>query len=113
MSVRFGAPWPTLQTFINLPSPQFGNSEANTATVEFRRLQINFDMTQAKGFELLEFIRSYHAVQIQYIDELNQTWIGYFVTNPNQTQSRALAVSDPNSMYAHVTIQVEFEGLLQ
>ncbi|MHA2218509.1 MAG: hypothetical protein ACXACY_21495 [Candidatus Hodarchaeales archaeon] len=131
MTVRFGAPYPAMQTFIHLPSPEFGNSEANTATVEFkrsvnntkysyvksrasrRRLQIRFDMTQAKGFELLEFIRSYQRVQIQYFDEQGQTWVGYFITNPNETETRSLAINNSTAMFGYVTIQIEFEGTLQ
>jgi t-SNARE complex subunit (syntaxin) len=131
MTVRFGAPYPAMQTFIHLPSPEVGNSEANTATVEFkrsvnntkysyvksrasrRRLQIRFDMTQAKGFELLEFIRSYQRVQIQYFDEQGQTWVGYFITNPNETETRSLAINNSTAMFGYVTIQIEFEGTLQ
>lgn len=131
MSVRFGAPAPAISTFILLPNPEFGNSEANTATVEFkksmnntrysyvksrasrRRLQFEFDVTQAKGFEILEFIRSYNRVLVEYLDELGQRWLGYFITNPNQTTSRNLAVKNENAMFAYVTIQVEFEGTLQ
>lgn len=131
MSVRFAAPYPAVQTFIHLPNPQFGNSEANVSTVEFkksvnntrysyvktkdsrRRLLINFDVTQAKGTELLEFIRSYHGIRVQYRDELNQRWLGYFITNPNQIETHSLAVKDDTAKYAYVTIQIEFEGTLQ
>jgi hypothetical protein len=131
MSVRFAAPYPAVQTFIHLPAPQFGNSEANVSTVEFkksinntkysyvktkdsrRKLLINFDVTQAKGTELLEFIRSYHSVLVQYLDELGQRWVGYFITNPNQIETRNLAVKDENAKFAYVTIQIEFEGNLQ
>jgi hypothetical protein len=109
----------------------FGNSEANTATVEFkksmnntrysyvksraqrRRLQFEFDVTQAKGFELLEFIRSYSGEQVEYLDEQQQRWIGYFITNPNESSTRAMAVKNPDAMFAKVTITVEFEGTLQ
>jgi len=131
VSVRFAAPFPAIQTIIHLPTPEFGNSEANTATVEFkrsmnnvrysyvkarptrRRLQFSFSMTQAKGFELLEFIRSYQRIQIQYTDEENQSWLGFFITNPNETETRSLGNKNANAMFAFVNIQVEFEGTLQ
>ncbi len=131
MSVKFAAPWPAIQTIIHLQSPEFSNTEGNTATVAFkksvnntkysyvksralrRKLQISFDLPQSKGFELLEFIRSYHAVQVQYTDELGQKWIGYFITNPNQLQTHSLDAKNPLSMYGWVTIQIEFEGTLQ
>jgi hypothetical protein len=70
-------------------------------------------VTQAKGFELLEFIRSYNGEVVEYLDELDQRWIGNFITNPNQTTSRSLDVGNANAMFAHVTITVEFEGTLQ
>lgn len=131
MSVQFAGPWPAVQTFIHLPSPEFSNSEGISGTVEFKRtinntkytyirsraqrrkLQISFEMTVAKGFELLEFIRSYHATQCRYTDELGQRWVGYFITNPNEIETRSLGAKSAEGMYGYVSIQVEFEGTLQ
>lgn len=131
MTVRFSAPSPALQTIIHLPNPAFGDSEGQALTVIFKRsvnnsrysyieanetrrkLQFQFEMTQAKGFELIEFIRKYLRVKVEYFDELGQTWIGFFTTNPNETETRPVSIGNANAMFAGVSIQVEFEGTLQ
>ena len=130
-NVQFAGPWPAIQTFIHLPTPEFSNSEGITGTVEFKRtinntkytyvrsraqrrkLQVNFRMTVAKGFELFEFIRSYHATQVRYRDELSQDWVGYFITNPNEFETQSLGAKSAEGMYGYVDIQIEFEGTLQ
>lgn len=50
---------------------------------------------------------------VQYRDELEQRWLGYFITNPNQIETHNLAVKDDTAKYAYVNIQIEFEGILQ
>lgn len=128
MTFRLAAPFPAIQTFSHLPNPEFGDFEAalqgmdpkrsinNTRYTyvkrrnQRRRLSYTFNLTQAKAFEVMEFVRSYQATKLQIVDHLNQKWIGYFTTNPNEVESQALGINNAEIMYGHATITLVFEA---
>jgi hypothetical protein len=121
----------TPSTITYLPNPQFGDSESQVHTVEFkksmnntrytyvksraarRKLSLRFDLTLAKAFELMEFIRKYQSTQITLRDHLEQVWRGYITTNPNEVESQAKAIRNSTSAFGHGNIQIEFEGSIQ
>ena len=131
MSVRLAAPHPALQVFTFLPNPEFGDSENQAHTVEFKRsidntrysyvktratrrkLSMRFDLTQSKAFELMEFIRSYQGTKILLTDHLSQDWLGFITTNPNEIESQAKGIKNSVIGFAHAIIQIEFEGVKQ
>jgi hypothetical protein len=120
-----------MQVFSHYPNPVFGDAESALQTMEIkrsinntrytyvktrnqrRRLSFRFDLSQAKAFELMEFIRSYHRVQVQIVDHLSQKWIGYIITNPNEVESQAKAIKNEGAMFGHGNVQIEFEGVKQ
>lgn len=129
MTVRLAAPFPAVETITFLPNPQFGDSENKVHTVEYKRsinntrysyvkkrasrrkLQMRFDLTQAKAFELMEFIRAYHRTKILLTDHLSQRFVGFITTNPNEVESQAKGIKNEQIMFGHGNIQFEFEGI--
>lgn len=131
MTLRLGGPFPAMETYSHFPNPEFGDSEAATQSLDRkrsinnvrytyvkrrnqrRRISFRFDLTQAKAFEMIEFIRAYHSTPIQVLDHLGQTWVGNITTNPNEVESQAKAIKNAEAMYGHANIQIEFEGIKQ
>lgn len=131
MTVRLAGPYPGIQTFSYFPNPVFGDTETALQSIDRkrsmnntrytyvkrrnqrRRVTLRFRMTQAKAFELMEFIRAYQATQVQMNDHLNQVWVGYIITNPNEVESQALAIRNPTAMFGYGNIQIVFEGVKQ
>jgi len=129
--ITLKAPWPAIQTVTYLPNPEFGDTENLVQTISTfksmnntrytyvktrdsrRTVNFRFNLTQAKAFELMEFIRAYHRIKIQMTDHLGQVWLGYIITNPNEVESRALAIKNATAMYGHGGIQIQFEGFKQ
>jgi len=129
MTVRFGAPYPTMQTFSYLPNPEFGDLEGGrTSPVIMRaidntrytyvkakdlrkRLQLQFTLTRAKALELRAFIVSYYRSRVQLVDHLGQKWVGYITTNPNEFETTGRAAGAPGDELQ--SIQIEFEGIKQ
>ena len=131
MSVRLSAPYPTIQTHSFLPNPQLGDSQEPTNEIQVRRaldgtlytyvksklsrqrLVLNFKITSAKASEVWEFVRSYHGSQIQYIDHLGVSWVGYIVNNPFEFTFSEKWTTSCDPVRELVDITIEFEGILQ
>jgi hypothetical protein len=66
-----------------------------------------------KGLEFYEFIRSYQASQVLYVDHLGRAWQGYIMNNPFEFTT---AAKEASARYPHgerMEFTVEFEGFLQ
>jgi len=131
MTTRLGGPHPGVEIYTHLPNPLFGDSENTTHTVEKkrsidntrytyvktrdtrRRLSMRFNLTQAKAFELLEFVRAYHRTQIEIADHPGQVWFANITTSPNEVESQATGIKNSAIMFGHGIIQIEFEGTIQ
>lgn len=133
MSVRFGGPYPGVQTYVFLPNPQFGDSEGYTMTLSRRRsmdntlytyvkskdgrkrLQMRFRMTRMKMLEFRAFLLAYYRTKIELLDHEDQLWIGWIMTNPNEFDNADYFAS-PNPALTgetYASIQIEFEGTKQ
>jgi hypothetical protein len=133
MSVRLGAPFPLIETYVYLPNPEFGDSEAFSAELDRKRsidntlytyvkskdgrkkLQMRFRMTRMKMLEFRAFLVAYYRTRITLFDHLEQLWIGWITTNPNEFEN-SRAIFGRNSTLTGETladIQIEFEGIKQ
>lgn len=130
MSLQLSAPHPAVQTTSVLPSPQFSNQEAITATVSklyavdgtlytYKRpkdgrhkLTWTFLLTQAKALEVRAFVLSYFASEIKVVDHDQRSWVGYFVSNPFELRGeRRGAPTVQGLTYGEIhSITLEFEG---
>ena len=132
MTVRLAAPHPLITSQTILPNPEWGDLEAYQATVDTKRtinntqytyvkvkdgrkrLSMRFRITQMKAIELKAFIEAYYLTPIQLTDHLDQRWIGWITTNPNEFETIGLWAGDTvGTGRTHVSIQLEFEGNLQ
>lgn len=133
MSVRFGAPYPLIEAYTYLPSPEWGDSEAFATTITRKRsidntqytyvktkdgrkkLQFRFRMTRMKMLEFRAFLQAYYRTRVTLLDHLDQLWIGWITTNPNEFEN-SRAIFGRNSATIGETladIQIEFEGIKQ
>jgi len=132
MSVRLGGPYPTIQTYIYLPNPEFGDSEAYTMTLDRKRsmnntlytyvkskdgrkrLQMRFRLTRMKMLELRAFLVAYYRTRITLLDHENQLWVGWIMTNPNEFENTSSFMNAPAlAGRTYGSIQIEFEGIKQ
>jgi len=130
--IRLGAPYPGVEVYTYLPNPEFTDSENSVGTVEFkrsmnnvrysyvksraqyRRIQFAIEMTRMKALELRAFILQYKSRRIELVDHLNQRWLGYITTNPNEFESTTpINGVDADIGYATYRIQLEFRGVKQ
>ena len=133
MTVRFGGPYPLIETLISLPDPQFGDSEGYLASIDSKRsmdntqytyvkskdgrkrLQLRFNLTRMKMLELRAFLNAYYRTRVTYKDHLGDEWIGWITTNPNEFETigayRNVGMDVVGGTYG--TIQIEFEGTKQ
>jgi len=100
MSFILRGPYPGLVTTTLLPSPQWGDSQALTATVTSLRsmngtlytyvksrngrkmFHWRFEIARNKALELREFINSYFGKPLQITDHDEDVWVGYLRNNP-------------------------------
>lgn len=132
MTVRFAGPHPLYETYTYMPNPEWGDSEAFTASVSFKRsmnntrytyvkskdgrkkLQLRFRCTRMKALEFRAFLQAYYRTEIQLQDHEGQVWIGWITTNPNEFEAyRAVQPVTPDIGRSLMTIQIEFEGTKQ
>lgn len=132
MSIRFGAPYPLIETYVYLPNPEFGDSEAFTISISSKRsmdntrytyvkskdgrkrLQMRFHLTRKKALEFRAFLNAYYRTCITLFDHLEQLWIGWITTNPNEFENvRAILGNSSITGDTLTDIQIEFEGTKQ
>lgn len=127
--IKLRAPYPTLQTMIVLPNPQFGDSEAPQDKVDVRRamdgtmysyvhsgqgnteLDYELNITRMKALELSAFLRSYQAFQMQLTDHLGKVWLGTVKSDVVDLVASAIDKTKPGGERA--TVRFQFEGVLQ
>lgn len=130
MTVRLGAPHPTVQTITFLPNPQFTESEGSVNEVNFlraedntpysyvkskggrRRLSLRFVLSREKAFELRAFYEAYFASQVILTDHLGQVWVGFMALNPFELESTQATLGSAGGEMNH-SAQFEFEGTKQ
>lgn len=94
------APYPAMQTTTLLPSPEWGDSKANTGTVQTMRAvdgtlytyvksrnsrmryRWEFEISRHKALELRAFINSYFNKKMKVTDHDGDTYIGFLKNNP-------------------------------
>lgn|SRR5574340_1625446 len=122
--ITFTAPYDAPIHCIRLPNPLLGDSENLQVEVTSKRAMdgtlytytknkdsrrkfvFNFVITRLKALELERFVFLYSSNQIQMIDHLTRTWVGYITTNPIEfTTSRRGSVGNEI-----VEVSIEFEG---
>jgi len=131
MSVRFGAPYPLIEVHVFLPNPQFGDSESFMASVTTKRsmdntrytyvkskngrkrLQMRFRVTRMKALEFRAFLVAYYRTRIMLLDHLDQLWLGWITTNPNEFENSQAIPGNVNTGETLADIQIEFEGIKQ
>lgn len=128
MSVRLGAPYPTLETFTWLPNPELSDVNSPAQSVEFRRSMDNtvrtyvktspretftftFVLTRQKFLELRAFILSYYRSLIHYIDHNGKPWKLYLTNNPFEGNAAGRAADFPGEEYATITLNLEGEEI--
>lgn len=131
MSVEFSAPYPLLQTTTILPSPQFSDGEALTASlstkravdgtlftyvktkVRRRKMTWTFRLHRPKALELREFILAYFASVVQVTDHNGRAWVGNFTNNPFEFETDSGGPWIGSLRGEMQTITIEFEGVEQ
>lgn len=127
--IKLRAPFPTLQTMMVLPNPEFGDSEAPQNKVNVRRamdgtmysyvqsgagnteLDYELSLTRLKALEFAAFVRSYQAFQIQLTDHLDKVWLGTIVTDIVDIVAKSIDRTKPGG--ERVSIRFQFQGVLQ
>jgi hypothetical protein len=68
-----------------------------------------------KMLEFRAFLNAYYRTLVMFRDHLNQDWIGWITTNPNEFETtgayRNVGMDITGGAYG--TIQIEFEGTKQ
>lgn len=127
--IRLSAPFPTIETVMQLPNPTFGDSEAPRDTVQVRRMmdgtafsyvrrtggrrQLQFDVrvTRLKALEFIAFVRAYQASQIRLEDHVGKVWVGNLTSNPIELETVSRNRTKPG--FENVVVRIEFEGVEQ
>lgn len=127
--IRLAAPYPNVVTSIRLPNPSFGDSEGLSSSMTpkramngtlytyvktsdgHRQLQLSFTLTRSKGEEFKRFLLVYASEQIQMVDHLGRSWLGYFTSNPIEFSTDKRGA--PGGGNELMSVQLDFEGELQ
>jgi len=122
---KLEAPYPSVQTTIILPSPQWSDSIALTSSLKTMRamdgsmytyinkrnerkiLHWTFLMSVDKMWELKAFIYAYFKNQIKIIDEQNNVRIGYLQNNPYEFLGAGRAKSIPGGEITEIALDFE------
>lgn len=126
--IEFTAPWPSADCRIYLPNPKFGDSESLALEVmpkramdgtlytyvktkgSRRKLIMSFTITRLKSIEFNRFLRMYISKQIQIVDHLSRTWVGYITTNPVEFSTANRGA--PGGGSELVDVEIEYEGIM-
>ena len=126
MSFVIQGPHPLVTSSLLLPSPQTGNSQANTATVQTvramdgkvytfikskrarKKYNWSFITSKDKALEAKEFIKLFADGLVKTIDHLDTIRIGYIAINPMEASGggRAGGWGKNEESYQY---QIEFE----
>ncbi len=127
--IRLAAPYPNIVASIRLPNPAFGDSEGLSSSVTpkramngtlytyvktsdgHRQLQLSFTLTRSKGEEFKRFLLVYASKQIQMVDHLDRSWLGYFTSNPIEFSTDKRGA--PGGGSEMMSVKLDFEGELQ
>jgi hypothetical protein len=122
---RIEAPYPSMQTTVILPSPNWGDSSAVVATVKTMRtmtgklytyrhakgdrkkLHWAFQLSRNKALELEAFFQSYFGSSVRITDHEDNVWIGYFQTNPFELSGTGRALNFPGREIMDVAFDFE------
>ncbi len=121
---------PTART--RLPSPEFSDSYALSATINLiraidgtpytyvkkkagrRKCIWQFKLSRAKFQELYEFVRLFHSNEIRVTDHAGRVWVGFITSNPVQWESTGRYAPGQAGFEETVgTCSIEFEGFQQ
>ena len=122
---RIEAPYPRRHLTIILPSPDWGDSIvlSNTLNIQHaldgtsytyikskanrKRLHWQFILSRNKILELKYFFEKYHSTQVRVVDHLNQSWIGYFQSNPFEAAHEGAAFNFPGKDVSNLVLEFE------
>lgn len=121
MSLRLQAPYPAIQTTTLLPNPQKGDVQGRKHAMDVFRaidgtrrtsvksndrhvLTYTFNLSRAKSLELQAFTHSYFTSKIRIRNHKNETWEGYFASNPIELTH---AGNDGASEFVEVQLQFD------
>lgn len=125
MSLQLRAPFPYMSTTTTLPSPQFSDSKALTATINRMRAidgtlytyvhsknnrmrhVWQFNLSKHKAIELREFLDAYFSNQIQVTDHNGNILVGYVRNNPFEFIGEGAAMDWPGDEMTSITIEFE------
>lgn len=126
--IQLSGPYPLIVTTIQLPNPQWGDSESVMAEVQSKRamdgtlytyirnkgrrkLLLSFRLTRLKGLELRAFLKSYMSERLKLVDHLDRVWLGYLSNNPFEFDTPERGTPGGGSELQNIELQ--FEGELQ
>ncbi len=122
---RIEAPYPSVQTTIILPSPQWGDSATPTPSVKTlrtmdgdlytyistrdkrKKCNWSFSISRHKGLELKAFYNSYSGSRVRITDHEDLVWIGYIQVNPFELTGTERAGNLPGQEAMDITIDFE------
>ena len=122
---RIQAPIPGPHVTTVLPSPLLGDQKSTIGDVKITksmngtiytskkskggrtRLQWSFKISIEKAKELREFFKIYYSTLVQIIDHLDNTWVGYFTTNPFTFTDGSRTWGPVNEEYTNITLTFE------
>lgn len=126
--LKITAPWPESDCRIYLPNPKFGDSESLAIDMSpkramdgtlytyvktkglRRKLLMSFTMTRMKSIEVNRFLLIYISKQMQIVDHLSRTWVGYITSNPVEFNTSKRGSTGGGGEL--VDVEIEFEGVL-
>lgn len=114
-----------MQITIELPSPNWSDSVALTASLQVlramngaqytyvherggrKRLQWDFTVARHKALELRAFLKVYYRLKVQIVDHNDVTWTGYLINNPFESAGSGRAVNFPGEETMDITLEFE------
>lgn len=125
MSFQLRAPFPYMSTTTTMPSPQFSDSKALTATINRmraidgtlytyvhsranrKRWVWQFNLARNKAVELREFLDAYFSNQIQITDHNGNILVGFVKNNPFEFIGEGAAMDWPGNERMSITLEFE------
>lgn len=124
--IQLAAPFPTYQSKIALPDPDFSDVRALEVKINPRvsmsgvvrtyiqtssqeRLTYRFVLTREAALALREFFRLHYSHKIFMRTHDNESWLGTFLTNPFEFTAATRALRSGG--YENITIELQFVGV--
>lgn len=119
------APHPNYNITVVLPSPEWGNSVAGTASQQIirsmdgsittytqtkdnrKKLQYSFRIARHKAIELQEFLKVYSGGPLKIIDHNDGSWVVFCTNNPFDFIDGERAYPFPGNEMQHITLEFE------